>query len=226
MKPVRVIKMCLNKTYNKHWIGTHLSDTVPIRNGLTQGDALLPSLFNFALGYAIRRVQANQDGFKLNGTPTFLVYADGVNLLDKDTNGTKKLKEASLIASKGRAMAQAVSRRPFTTEARVRSRVSPCGIGGGQSGIGTGFSLSISVFFPVNFIPPVLHYQKKKNFITGLHNNPQRCCASVASAAGPFTTKRNASKKVGLDVYKPGKRDKITNIYQWNKQIRTACISK
>jgi hypothetical protein len=27
----------------------------------------------------------------------------------------------------GRAMAQAVSRRPLTTEARVRSRVSPCG---------------------------------------------------------------------------------------------------
>jgi hypothetical protein len=28
----------------------------------------------------------------------------------------------------GRAMAQAVSRRPLTTDARVRSRVSPCGI--------------------------------------------------------------------------------------------------
>jgi hypothetical protein len=27
-------------------------------------------------------------------------------------------------------------------------------------------------------------------FITGLHNKPQGCGASVASAAGPFTTKR------------------------------------
>jgi hypothetical protein len=36
-------------------------------------------------------------------------------------------------------MAQAVSRRPLTAEARVRSRVSPCGICGGQSGTGTGF---------------------------------------------------------------------------------------
>ena len=34
----------------------------------------------------------------------------------------------------GRAMAQALSRRPLTAEARVRSRVSPCGICGGQSG--------------------------------------------------------------------------------------------
>jgi hypothetical protein len=39
----------------------------------------------------------------------------------------------------GRAMAQAVSRRPLTAEARVRSRVSPCGIFGGQIGTVTGF---------------------------------------------------------------------------------------
>jgi hypothetical protein len=45
----------------------------------------------------------------------------------------------------GRAMAQAVSRRPLTAEARVRSRVSPCGLCGGQSGTGTGFSPSTSV---------------------------------------------------------------------------------
>ena len=46
----------------------------------------------------------------------------------------------------GRAMAQAVSRRPPTAEARVRSRSSPCGICGEQSGTGTGFSPSTSVF--------------------------------------------------------------------------------
>jgi hypothetical protein len=57
----------------------------------------------------------------------------------------------------GRAMAQAVSRRSLTTEARVRSRVSPCEICDGQSGTGTGFSPSCQ-FSPVNFIPLVLHY--------------------------------------------------------------------
>jgi hypothetical protein len=43
-------------------------------------------------------------------------------------------------------MAQIVSRRPLTAEARVRARVNPCGICGGQSVTGTGFSPSSSVF--------------------------------------------------------------------------------
>jgi hypothetical protein len=46
----------------------------------------------------------------------------------------------------GHAIAQVVCRRPVTTEARIRARVNPCGICGGQSGTGTGFSLSSSVF--------------------------------------------------------------------------------
>ena len=72
----------------------------PIRNGLKQGDALSPLIFNFALEYAIRRVQVNQNGLKLNGTHQLLAYADDVNILGGSVDTVKKNAEAFVAATK------------------------------------------------------------------------------------------------------------------------------
>jgi len=57
-------------------------------------------LFNFALEYAIRRVQVNQDGLKLNDTHQLLVYADDVNILGGSVDTVKKNAEALVAATK------------------------------------------------------------------------------------------------------------------------------
>jgi hypothetical protein len=65
----------------------HFSDTFAIKNDLKQGDALSPLFFKFALEYAIRGVQANQEGLKLNVTHQLLVY---VNILGGSVHVIKK----------------------------------------------------------------------------------------------------------------------------------------
>ena len=99
-KLIRIIKICLTETYSIVRVGKILSDIFPIRNGLKQGDALSPLLFNFALEYAIRRVQVNQDGLKLNGTHQLVAYADDVNILGESIHMVKENAEALVFATK------------------------------------------------------------------------------------------------------------------------------
>jgi hypothetical protein len=54
---------------------------------------------NFASEYAINRVQAKQDGLKLNGTYHLLVYADDVNVFCGSVHTLENNKDALVVAS-------------------------------------------------------------------------------------------------------------------------------
>jgi hypothetical protein len=77
-----------------------MSDIFPIKNGLKQGEALLPLLFNSALEYVIKRVQVNQKGLKLNGKHKLLVYVYDVNILRGSVHTIKENTETLVVASK------------------------------------------------------------------------------------------------------------------------------
>jgi len=64
------------------------------------GDTLLPLLFNFALEYAIRRVQVIQDGLKLNGTHQLFLFADDINVFGGRVHTVEKKTESLVVAIK------------------------------------------------------------------------------------------------------------------------------
>ena len=77
-----------------------------IKNGVKQEYDLAQLLFNFALHYAIWRVQVNPDGLKLNGTHQLLVYTDGINILGGSVHIVKK-NTGTLVDSNSRLVVNA-----------------------------------------------------------------------------------------------------------------------
>ena len=67
---------------------------------MKQGDALSPLLFNFALEYAIRKVQETNVELDMNGNHQVLAYAEDVNLIGDDIRTIERNVDVLLNACK------------------------------------------------------------------------------------------------------------------------------
>jgi hypothetical protein len=98
MKLVRQMKMCLNETCSTVCIGKCLSDSLPIQKW-SKTRCFITTAFQLCFRYAIRKVQENQVGLKLNGIHQFLAYSDDLNLLGHNLDAIRN-RETVIDASK------------------------------------------------------------------------------------------------------------------------------
>jgi hypothetical protein len=117
--PMNLFKMCLKETCSEVHIGKNMSDAFPIQNGLKQGDALLPLLFNFALECAIRKVQENQEGLELTVTYQLWIYTNNVNMPGEHINSIKKNKGGALLEASKKGGLEASTEKPKYTRTFV-----------------------------------------------------------------------------------------------------------
>ena len=120
--------MFLNENHSRARTGNHFSDMFPIRNDLKQGDCLSPFLFNFALDFAIRRVQENQQNLKLNGTHQLTVYTDDINVQVRSLYTTKKNTEAVVIVSKEVCLEVNAEKTKYVVMSREQNAGQNCNI--------------------------------------------------------------------------------------------------
>lgn len=90
-KLIRMTKVCMEGGTSKVRVNNKLSNSFEINNGLKQGDALSPLLFNLVLEKAIRSAEIKTELLSIQGPKLLLAYADDIDLIGDSILSTKDI---------------------------------------------------------------------------------------------------------------------------------------
>jgi len=88
IKPVTLIRKCLNKTCSKFRLCEHLPDALRIPNNLKERNASFLLFLSFSLAQS-KGKKKNQDKLEANVTYQLLVYCDDVNSVNEKHKSQK-----------------------------------------------------------------------------------------------------------------------------------------
>jgi hypothetical protein len=90
-KLIDLTKMCMENTQYQMRVDNTLSNALEVNNGLKQGDALSPMLFNLVLEKTIRKIQKETTGITIGERKIqVLGFTDDLNILGNSLNDTKR----------------------------------------------------------------------------------------------------------------------------------------
>jgi hypothetical protein len=80
----------MENTKSQVIIQSHLSDPIPTKKGLRQGDSLACLLFNLALKTAVRKAGIQTNGTIFYTSVQFLAYADDTDIVERSSTAVKE----------------------------------------------------------------------------------------------------------------------------------------
>jgi hypothetical protein len=158
-------------------------------------DVYKGDIFNFAIEYAIRRVQVNQDGLKLNGMLQIPVFADDVNIVGRRVHTIKENAEALVVASKETGLELNANKTKYMVMSRDQNA--------GRSHSMKSDNISFESVEEFKFLGTILNQNSIKEVIKSRVKSGNACYNSVQNLLSSRLVSTNLKTKMYRNIILP-----------------------